>query len=61
MKDKSLHILHIIPNLNMGGAEKFVCDLSNQLANQKNRISLIIFYDLDKDNFLLNSLNSKLM
>ena len=60
MKDKSLHILHIIPNLNMGGAEKFVCDLSNQLVNQKNRISLIIFYDLDKNNFLLNSLSGKI-
>ena len=58
MKKKSLHILHLIPNLNLGGAEKFVCDLSNQLLSEKVQVSLIIFYDLDKKiEFNYNLLN----
>ncbi|MAV92833.1 MAG: hypothetical protein CMG01_01525 [Candidatus Marinimicrobia bacterium] len=60
MKKKSLHILHLIPNLNLGGAEKFVCDLSNQLLSEKVQVSLIIFYDLDDDNFLLRTIKNKI-
>ena len=54
--DNTKHILQIIPNLNIGGAEKFVCDLSNELSESKNKITVITFYDIDKNNFLYKSL-----
>ena len=45
-----MHILQIIPNLNLGGAERFVVDLSNELYNLDNKITIITFYEIDKEN-----------
>ncbi len=55
-----MHILQIIPNLNLGGAERFVVDLSNELNNLNNRITIITFYKIDKENILLKSINSNI-
>ena len=55
-----MHILQIIPNLNLGGAERFVVDLSNELNNLNNKITIITFYNIDKENILLKSINSNI-
>ena len=55
-----MHILQIIPNLNLGGAERFVVDLSNELYNLDNKITIITFYEIDKENILLKSINSNI-
>lgn len=55
-----MHILQIIPNLNLGGAERFVVDLSNELYNLNNKITIITFYEIDKENILLKSINSNI-
>lgn len=54
-------ILQIIPNLLTGGAERFVVDLSNKLA-QKYEVRLILFYSPDAlpNQILLNDLDAKI-
>jgi len=44
-KNKKLHIVHIIPTLRHGGAERLVVDLSNALAKNGHRVSIVTFFD----------------
>ncbi|RPH30288.1 MAG: glycosyltransferase [Bacteroidales bacterium] len=49
-------IVEIIPQLPSGGAERFVVDLSNELA-KTHEVTLVIFFPLSKDWFYLNELS----
>lgn len=44
MKEK-LHIVHVIPTLRFGGAERFVVDLANNLDEKKFISTIILFSD----------------
>ncbi|MDH5828683.1 glycosyltransferase [Sphingobacterium faecium] len=46
----TLKIIHIIPSLSRGGAERFVVDLCNELS-KKNEVFLISLFDNDADSF----------
>lgn len=41
-----MKIFQVIPNLGSGGAERFVVDLSNELAQQGHDVTLLTLYDL---------------
>ena len=60
MENKSVHILQVIPNLNLGGAEKFLTDLSNELSQIGHKITILTFYKVKTDNILVNNLNSNI-
>jgi glycosyltransferase involved in cell wall biosynthesis len=53
-----MKIIHIIPSLNMGGAEKFCVDLSNEMSTD-NEVSIIVLHTVDKNSFLFNRLHKK--
>lgn len=40
-----IHILHIIPTLKFGGAERFVVDLSNNLDTERFEVSILVLSD----------------
>lgn len=50
-----MNILEVIPSLGSGGAESFVCELSNSLESNGHRVTILTFYD--KINNLENKLN----
>ncbi|MER2998503.1 glycosyltransferase [Pontibacter populi] len=56
-----MRILHIIPNLGSGGAERFVVDLVNTMSI-KHEVHLCTLYDLNKDknDFFLNEVNTRI-
>lgn len=45
MASKSCHIVHILPTLNIGGAERAVVQLINESDPQRFRYSIIILFD----------------
>ena len=53
-----MKILEIIPQLNSGGAERFVVDLSNELS-EKHRVSLLTYYAIDKNGFYAHELSPR--
>lgn len=55
-----MKILEIIPNLSSGGAENFVVNLSNQLANSDCEVTLLTLYKPQSGEFLRSRLNSKI-
>lgn len=52
-----MKILHIIPSLHGGGAEKFVIDLCNELSN-KNEVIICSLYNVTDDMFMVKKLNN---
>lgn len=52
-----MNIVQIIPQLASGGAERFVVDLTNELAKSHN-VHLISFYGGEKNNFYKDELSS---
>lgn len=47
-----MRIIELIPNLQVGGAERFVVDLSNALARKGHEIIVATLYDRNEDHFL---------
>ena len=57
-----MKILHIIPNLRKGGAERLVLDICNNLNKQKDcEVTLITFRDDNSYSFLINDLDLKVI
>lgn len=57
-RDK-LSIVHIIPTLGEGGAERFVVDLCNELSREKSlNISIITLFDVDDNMFISKNRSS---
>lgn len=53
-----IRILHIIPNLNKGGAERIVLDICGELSKRKNIVvKLVTFSDQNKYDFLTQSID----
>ncbi len=53
-----MKIIEVIPILFDGGAERFIVDLSNQLAKDQNiSIVLVSLYDNDEHHFLVDEIN----
>ena len=62
MFSNKLKILHIIPNLRKGGAERLVLDICNNLNKQKDcEVTLITFRDDNSYSFLINELDWKVI
>ena len=53
-----MKILEIIPQLNQGGAERFVVDLCNELV-KNNQVTLVVLYSIDKTGFFVQDLSPK--
>lgn len=51
-----MKILEIIPQLNSGGAERFVVDLCNELS-KRHTVKLIVFFSLKEHGFYCNDIN----
>lgn len=51
-------VVQIIPQLNSGGAERFVVDLCNELS-EKHKVILITFFPLETHGFYLCELNKR--
>ena len=48
-----MKILHIIPSMHMGGAEKFALDITNELVlNKKNEVYLCCLDKIEEDSIL---------
>lgn len=54
-----MKILEIIPNLNSGGAERFVVDLVNEFSKLGHKVFLVTSYDNDKNNVFSNLISPK--
>lgn len=52
-----MKVLEIIPQLNSGGAERFVVDLSNELASN-HEVSLLTYYSIETNGFYAQELSS---
>ncbi len=46
MANKKIHVVHIIPSLNFGGAERMVVDLVNNLDPSIFTVTIIVFLDI---------------
>ena len=46
-----MKILEVIPNINKGGAERFVVDLSNELSQTNEVILILLFSPSSCDNY----------
>ena len=56
-----MKICEIIPDLESGGAENFIVNLSNELATYTNvEIEVLTFYPVPKDNYLYKKLSNKI-
>ena len=55
-----MRILQVIPTLGNGGAEHFVCELSNELCRQDLQVDILTLYDVPNDNLLRNTLDSNI-
>lgn len=53
-----MKIIHIIPNLSTGGAERFCIDICNKMS-ENNEVVLCTLFDLSDDMFLVNDMLSK--
>lgn len=54
-----MKIVQFIPNLNSGGAERFVVDLSNELSTN-HEVYLFTLFDLDKHGFYKSEINTNI-
>ena len=53
-----MKILQVLSTLNMGGAESFAVELTNELIKQGHECDLLTLFDVKTDNDLLNQLNT---
>ena len=53
-----MRIIELIPSLQVGGAERFVVDLSNALARKGHEIIVATLYDKNQDHFLEKELTN---
>lgn len=61
MKIETMKIFQVIPQLSEGGAERFVIDLCNALIdNHPCQISLIVFFNIDKNHVLVRDLDPRI-
>lgn len=51
-----MKIMEIIPQLNSGGAERFVVDLCNELS-KRHEVKLVVFHSFDKLNFYIDEIS----
>jgi len=57
-----MKIVHILPSLNLGGAEKFTVDLANELAERgDNEVHLIVLQKISNSNILIQKINDKVI
>lgn len=56
---KRKKIVEVIPQLNSGGAERFVVDLCNEMIKYHD-ITLIVLFPLETHGFYLNEINSRI-
>ena len=56
-----MRIIHIIPNLKRGGAERICIDICNELQNQGHDVLLILFSEENEYNELTNQLNIRVI
>lgn len=54
-----MKILHVIPNLYMGGAEKFCVDLINNLSRNHD-VTLFVLHKVNKDSILYKRINENI-
>lgn len=54
-----MKILQVLPTLGSGGAEHFTVGLTNEFIIHGHDCDVVTLYDIDKNNILLKSLNSK--
>jgi len=54
-----MKILHIVPDFNTGGAEKFVIDLSNELSKE-HLVVICTLFEVDDNMVLLNNLKDNI-
>jgi glycosyltransferase involved in cell wall biosynthesis len=52
-----MKILHIIPSLNIGGAERLVLDMCRELKQQGHEVKLVIFHDKNEYRYLSESVD----
>ena len=52
-----MRILHIIPSLNTGGAERLTLDICRELKQQGHEIKLVTFYDINHYKYLSAEVN----
>lgn len=55
-----MNILQVVPTLGNGGAEHFVCELSNELCRQGHNVEILTLYDVSIDNPLREGLDSRI-
>lgn len=55
-----MKILQVVPTLGNGGAEHFVCELSNELCRQGHNVEILTLYDVPIDNPLREGLDSRI-
>lgn len=53
-----MRIIELIPNLQVGGAERFVVDLSNSLSKKGNDVILVTLYDKSPDHVFEKELSN---
>ncbi len=51
-----MRIIHIIPSLKTGGAERLTLDICNELQKQKHEVALLTFNEVNEFSFLSNKL-----
>jgi glycosyltransferase involved in cell wall biosynthesis len=56
-----MKIIHIIPNLKRGGAERICIDICNELQNQGHDVLLILFYNKNEYRELTSQLNIRVI
>lgn len=56
-----MKILHIIPSLRTGGAERLVLDICNELKKQGHEVKLVYFYDRNDYQYLSEQINPLLL
>lgn len=56
-----MKIIHIIPNLKRGGAERICIDICNELQNKGHDVLLILFYNKNEYSELTSRLNIKII
>lgn len=54
-----MKILEIIPQLSQGGAERFVIDLCNELANGGHEVTLVVLHSIERTGFFAKEVDPK--
>jgi glycosyltransferase involved in cell wall biosynthesis len=57
----NMRILHIIPSLNTGGAERLALDMCRELQRQRHEVKLVIFHDKNDYKYLSADVDVRLL